>query len=160
PATRRGTRARATVLWIRAPSLLLDERPRAAIVLERIDLEPALVDVDRLDRRAAIDELLHEIGEGGRAQRVGLVEGRVGPRLGELAVAVGEEARALRGEHRHADELAVRVLRRDRAADLRDLMRRLGADEAIACLLRVFEHDEIGRAAAVARPAVLSPRSI
>src|SRR5262249_12127901 len=57
----------------RSPSAS-DLGPGAAIVVEGVDLHPALVDVDAAHLRPVVDDLLYEVGEGGLLDALRLLE--------------------------------------------------------------------------------------
>src|SRR5436190_23948265 len=86
---------------------------RPVVVLDGVDLHPALVDVDRYDRAAAVDERLEDVGHARALEPLGAA-------LGQLAVDGAQRRGAGGGEHRHADELAVRLLGRDLGTDADD----------------------------------------
>src|SRR5258706_3920462 len=78
--------------------------PRAAIVVERIDFEPALVDAHRSHGVAAPDDLVQQIGQLRLPQRRRLVHGRCLAALAQLAIELTADLAAARRQLCHADE--------------------------------------------------------
>ena len=96
------------------------------------------MDVDRHDRPAAADEGLEDVGHARALEPLGAASG-------QLSMDRAQRRGAGGGEHRHADELAVRLLGRDLGADADDAAPALGRDEAPA-VGRRLGHDQIQRA--------------